>query len=94
MTIFISPFEKNDDDGSYKVNCTIPIIPIIRNTELKKNVVDLMLKETDKLLDPMTIYISFVTALYLLFTKKDYLKYKNQDIAQLLSDFLTFLPCF
>ena len=42
----------------------------------------------------MTIYISFVTALYLLFTKKDYLKYKNQDIAQLLSDFLTFLPCF
>ena len=56
-----------------------------------------MLKETDKLLDPMTIYISFVTALYLLFTKKDYLKYKNQDIAQLLSDFfffLLFLPCF
>jgi len=44
MTIFISPFEKNDD-GSYKVNCTIPIIPIIRNTELKKNVVDLMLKK-------------------------------------------------
>ena len=53
-----------------------------------------MLKETDKLLDPMTIYISFVTALYLLFTKKDYLKYKNQDIAQLLSDFLTFFAVF
>ena len=42
----------------------------------------------------MTIYISFVTALYLLFTKKDYLKYKNQDIAQLLSDFLTFWRVF
>ena len=54
-----------------------------------------MLKETDKLLDPMTIYISFVTALYLLFTKKDYLKYKNQDIAQLLSDFFfTFFAVF
>ena len=52
-----------------------------------------MLKETDKLLDPMTIYISFVTALYLLFTKKDYLKYKNQDIAQLLSDFFFYFFC-
>ena len=45
-----------------------------------------MLKETDKLLDPMTIYISFVTALYLLFTKKRITwNIRNQDIAQLFS---------
>ena len=54
-----------------------------------------MLKETDKLLDPMTIYISFVTALYLLFTKKRITwNIRNQDIAQLFFKFVIFCHVF